>query len=133
MKSASPFTRKNTITIYLHKLFCLRLERKKRFRLSRCITPLRGCGCINTPHGGSEPPYGVNRQKNACYTVAGFPAFVVCYASQIYIHFYKKQISPQKLTIKIIRCSISYIYTTIMCYHSVSKKDRTPLCNKIHF
>ena len=73
MKSASPFTRKNTITIYLHKLFCLRLERKKRFRLSRCITPLRGCGCTNTPHGGTEPPYGDNKHKKCLQHCGRFP------------------------------------------------------------
>ena len=117
MKSASPFTRKNTITIYLHKLFCLRLERKKRFRLSRCITPLRGCGCINTPHGGTEPPYGVNKQKNACYTMAGFPTSEYIMHCKYINIFTKKQVSPQKLTIKIIQCSISYIYTITIHHH----------------
>ena len=117
MKSASPFTRKNTITIYLHKLFCLRLERKKRFRLSRCITPLRGCGCTNTPHGGTEPPYGVNKQKKCLLHYGRIPHLWVYYAMQIYKHFYKKQVSPQKLTIKIIQCSISYIYTITIHHH----------------
>lgn len=83
---------------------------KRKFRFPVDLHLKQAVGALTLHTGVRNRRMELTGKKNACYTVAGFPTFVICYASQIYKHFYKKQISPQKLTIKIIRYSISYIY-----------------------
>ena len=42
-------------------------------------------------HGGTEPPYGDNRHKKCLSHCGRFPRRWVCYALQIYKHFYKNK------------------------------------------
>ena len=106
------------ITISLHKSFGIKLGRKETVPpVPLSNTSQRPWMHYTLHHGGTEPPYGVNKQKKCLLHYGRIPHLWVYYALQIYKHFHKKQISPQKLTIKIIRCSISYIYTITTHYH----------------
>ena len=90
----------------------LRLERKKTVPPVPLHNTTKAEGALTLHTGVRNRRMEFTDKKNARYIMAGFPTFVICYALQIYKHFYKKQISPQKLTAKIIRYSIFYIYAT---------------------
>ena len=60
--------------ICTHKPFLLKIRaKKKRFRLSRCLTPSAVVGALTLHTGVRNRRMELTGKKNARYVVAGFP------------------------------------------------------------
>ena len=73
-----PFTRRDTITIYLHKPFLLRLGRKETVPPVPLSNTATAVGTLTLHTGVRNRRMEITGKKNARYVVAGFPTVALC-------------------------------------------------------